>query len=166
ERAERGGAGVRRRVSSGRPVTLDGRSVDPETVKELPEGRVGESWARGGRAAHGYWRSPQETREGFGARTAAGEGPYLRTGDLGFVVDGELYVTGRIKDLIIVNGRNIYAHDIEEAARDAHPAALAGAAFVLDGASDGPGGGVDGGVDGAGVRVPDDGLEHVVLVQE
>ncbi|GAA0551542.1 fatty acyl-AMP ligase [Actinomadura livida] len=141
--------GVRRLVSSGRPVTLDVRVVDPVTLKERPEGHVGEIWVGGGSVASGYWRSPQETREGFQARTADGEGPYLRTGDLGFVADGELYVTGRIKDLIIVNGRNIYAHDIEEAARDAHPAALTGAAFVVD-----PAGGRD------------DGVEHVVLVQE
>ncbi|TDB85283.1 fatty acyl-AMP ligase [Actinomadura sp. 7K534] len=141
--------GVRRLVSSGRPVTLDVRVVDPVTLKERPEGHVGEIWVGGGSVASGYWRSPEETREGFQARTADGEGPYLRTGDLGFVADGELYVTGRIKDLIIVNGRNIYAHDIEEAARDAHPAALAGAAFVVDPAAG-----------------RDDGVEHVVLVQE
>ncbi|WP_165950535.1 fatty acyl-AMP ligase [Actinomadura sp. GC306] len=143
------GGGVRRLVSSGRPVTLDVRVVDPVALKERPEGHVGEIWVGGGSVARGYWRSPEETRAGFQARTADGEGPYLRTGDLGFVADGELYVTGRIKDLIIVNGRNIYAHDIEEAARDAHPAALTGAAFVVDPE---PG--------------RDDGVEHVVLVQE
>ncbi|TDE16965.1 fatty acyl-AMP ligase [Actinomadura sp. 6K520] len=141
--------GVRRLVSSGRPVTLDVRVVDPATREERPAGHVGEIWVGGGSVASGYWRSPQETRAGFQARTADGAGPYLRTGDLGFVADGELYVTGRIKDLIIVNGRNIYAHDIEEAARDAHPAALAGAAFAVDPE---PG--------------RDDGVEHVVLVQE
>ncbi|XRQ05225.1 fatty acyl-AMP ligase [Actinomadura welshii] len=147
-----GGGRVRRLVGSGRPVTLDVRVVDPVTLQRRPEGRVGEIWVRGGSVAEGYWRSPEETRESFGARTAEGDGPYLRTGDLGFLADGELYVTGRLKDLIIVNGRNIHAHDVEEAAREAHPAALAGAAFVVD--------------PEPGRGAPDDGREHVVLVQE
>ncbi|MEU5993913.1 fatty acyl-AMP ligase [Spirillospora sp. NPDC047418] len=147
--------GMRRLVSSGRPVTLDVRIVDPETRAERPEGRVGEIWVRGGSVARGYWGSPEESRTTFGARTIADDGPYLRTGDLGFVLAGELFVTGRIKDLIIVNGRNIHAHDIEEAARGAHPAALIGAAFAIDGAIDAD---VGGGLDG--------GREHVVLVQE
>ena len=150
-----GPEGVRRLVSSGRPVTLDVRIVDPETRAERPEGRVGEIWVRGGSVARGYWGSPEESRITFGARTITGDGPYLRTGDLGFILAGELFVTGRIKDLIIVNGRNIHAHDIEEAARAAHPAALAGAAFAIDGAIDAD---VGGGLDG--------GREHVVLVQE
>lgn len=147
--------GVRRLVSSGRPVTLDVRVVDPETRAERPEGRVGEIWVRGGSVAHGYWGSPEQSSTTFGARTSTGEGPFLRTGDLGFIADGELYVTGRIKDLIIVNGRNIHAHDIEEAARAAHPAALAGAAFAIDGAIDADVGGC---VDGS--------REQVVIVQE
>jgi acyl-CoA synthetase (AMP-forming)/AMP-acid ligase II len=147
--------GVRRLVSSGRPVTLDVRVVDPETRAERPEGRVGEIWVRGGSVAHGYWGSPRQSSTTFDARTSTGEGPFLRTGDLGFLADGELYVTGRIKDLIIVNGRNIHAHDIEEAARAAHPAALAGAAFAIDGAIDAD---VGGSVDGS--------REQVVIVQE
>ncbi|MGP4021968.1 fatty acyl-AMP ligase [Actinomadura sp. 3N407] len=153
------GGGVRRLVSSGCPVSLDVRVVDPATRVRLPEGRVGEIWVGGGSVARGYWRSPEETREGFEARTAEGGGPYLRTGDLGFLADGELYVTGRLKDLIIVNGRNIHAHDIEEAARDAHGAALIGAAFVVDPAFAG-----DHAFAGGGV--PDDGREQVVIVQE
>ncbi|NDU77818.1 AMP-binding protein [Actinomadura sp. DSM 109109] len=153
------GGGVRRLVSSGRPVTLDVRVVDPETGAERPEGRVGEIWVRGGSVARGYWGSPEQTEATFRARTATGEGPYLRTGDLGFVADGELYVTGRIKDLIIVNGRNIHAHDIEEVARAAHPAALAGAAFAIDAALD-----ADLGA-GAGKAV-DASREQVVVVQE
>ncbi|WP_037558854.1 fatty acyl-AMP ligase [Spirillospora albida] len=134
---------VRRLVSSGRPVTLDVRVVDPESRTPLPEGRTGEIWVRGGSVAQGYWNCPELTKETFGAVTADGTGPFLRTGDLGFVVEGELYVNGRIKDLIIVNGRNIHAHDIEEAACAVHPAAGIGAAFVVD-----------------------DGREQVVLVQE
>ncbi|MEO3822344.1 fatty acyl-AMP ligase [Actinomadura sp. B10D3] len=150
-----GPEGARRLVSSGRPVSLDVRVVDPETCAERPEGRVGEIWVRGGSVAHGYWGSPEQSMATFEARTAAGEGPFLRTGDLGFVSDGELYVTGRIKDLIIVNGRNIHAHDIEETARAAHPAALVGAAFAIDGAIDAD---VGGSVDGS--------REQVVIVQE
>jgi acyl-CoA synthetase (AMP-forming)/AMP-acid ligase II len=174
---------ARRLVSSGRPVTLDVRIVDPDTRAERPEGRVGEIWVRGGSVARGYWGSPEESAKTFQARTISGNGPYLRTGDLGFRLGGELFVTGRIKDLIIVNGRNIHAHDIEEAARAAHPAALIGAAFALDGTFDGtldgeldgefpggPGGGVNGagagpGNGGAGGGL-DAGREHVVLVQE
>lgn len=138
-----GGRGTRRLVSSGRPITLDVRIVDPATRAVLPDGKVGEIWVRGGSVAMGYWRSPERTRETFHAVTADGAGPYLRTGDLGFFTDGELYITGRIKDLIIVNGCNIYAHDIEEAAQAAHPAARTTAAFSVD-----------------------TGKEHVIVVQE
>ncbi|MWA04250.1 AMP-binding protein [Actinomadura sp. LD22] len=141
-------AAVRRLVSSGRPVTLDVRVVDPETLEALPDGRTGELWVRGGSVAAGYWRSPTATRVTFQAYTADGDGPFLRTGDLGFVDGGEVFVTGRSKDLIIVNGRNVHAHDIEETAQAAHPAALIGAAFMLDGVT------------------TEDGREQVVLVQE
>ncbi|MFC4050203.1 fatty acyl-AMP ligase [Actinomadura syzygii] len=135
---------ARRLVSCGRPVTLDVGVVDPETRARLPDGLVGEIWVRGGSVAAGYWANPAATGAAFGARTSGGDGPYLRTGDLGFRFDGELYVTGRIKDLIIVNGRNIHAHDVEEVAQDVHPAVLATAAFTVDGGD----------------------AEHVVLVQE
>lgn len=139
---------ARRLVSCGRPVTLDISVVDPESRARLPDGRVGEIWVRGGSVAAGYWANSAATAAAFGARTSGGasgdDGPYLRTGDLGFRSDGELYVTGRIKDLIIVNGRNIHAHDVEEAARESHPAALAAAAFTVDGGES----------------------EHVVVVQE
>ncbi|MEV3919837.1 fatty acyl-AMP ligase [Actinomadura coerulea] len=158
--------GARRLVSSGRPVTLDVRVVDPETRAERPERRVGEIWVRGGSVARGYWGSPEQTEATFRARTSAGEGPFLRTGDLGFTADGELYVTGRIKDLIIVNGRNIHAHDIEEVARAAHPAALLGAAFAIDAAIDpdlGPA--PPGGRPGGGGAL-DASREQVVVVQE
>ncbi|GGQ17441.1 acyl-CoA synthetase (AMP-forming)/AMP-acid ligase II [Actinomadura coerulea] len=158
--------GARRLVSSGRPVTLDVRVVDPETRAERPERRVGEIWVRGGSVARGYWGSPEQTEATFRARTSAGEGPFLRTGDLGFTADGELYVTGRIKDLIIVNGRNIHAHDIEEVARASHPAALLGAAFAIDAAIDpdlGPA--PPGGRPGGGGAL-DASREQVVIVQE
>ncbi|WP_329171715.1 SDR family NAD(P)-dependent oxidoreductase [Streptomyces sp. NBC_01477] len=89
-------------------------AVDPDTRALLPEGRVGELWVAGPSVAHGYWGRERETAETFGARIAgSGEGPFLRTGDLGFTDGGQIYVTGRIKDVIIVAGRNHYPHDIE-----------------------------------------------------
>jgi acyl-CoA synthetase (AMP-forming)/AMP-acid ligase II len=148
--------GTRRLVGCGRPVSLDVRVVDPETRAVLPDGHVGEIWVAGGSVARGYWRRPDRSREIFQAMTATGEGPFLRTGDLGFRCDGELYVTGRIKDLIIVNGHNIYAHDLEAAARSVHPAARTTAAFALDGPHAGDG----------GASRPASGRERVVIVQE
>ena len=119
-----------RLVGSGRPFGCDIRIVDPHTGRELPHGRVGEIWISGGSVAAGYWNRPDETEQKFRA-TLAGDGPYLRTGDLGVTDDdGHLYVTGRLKDLLIVNGRNLYPQDIEEAVRDLHPA-LTGATGVV-----------------------------------
>ncbi|KJE23031.1 acyl-CoA synthetase (AMP-forming)/AMP-acid ligase II [Frankia torreyi] len=140
-------AGFQRLVSSGRPGTLDLRIVDPEDRTVLGEGRIGEIWIRGGSVAAGYWNRPQETAETFGAHTSDGTGPFLRTGDLGFSLDGELFVTGRLKDVLIINGRNIYPQDIEHVVRELHPA-LAG-----------------GGGTGAVFSV-DLGFEHIVVVHE
>ncbi|MBG0817989.1 fatty acyl-AMP ligase [Planomonospora sp. ID82291] len=134
-------------VGCGRPVTMTVEVVDPETREDLGEGRVGEIWVRGGSVARGYWQRDEATGAAFAGRTAAGRGPYLRTGDLGFLLDGELYVTGRIKDVIIVKGRNLYPQDLEEAARGVHPALGVAAAFGVE-PQDGPAG------------------EHVVVVQE
>lgn len=88
--------------------------VDPTTRHILSDGRVGEVWVSGQSVAAGYWRNPAATMEAFKALTAYGEGPFLRTGDLGFFHGGGLFITGRIKELIIFRGRNIYPHDIEE----------------------------------------------------
>ncbi|MCO5994847.1 fatty acyl-AMP ligase [Actinoallomurus rhizosphaericola] len=142
DRAEPAAEGVEL-VGCGRPIDLTVRIVHPESAESLPDGRIGEIWVAGGSVALGYWQRAETTGETFRARLATGEGPFLRTGDLGFVHDGELYVTGRLKDLIIVNGRNIYPQDVEEASRDVHPAARAAAAFGVEA-----------------------GREHVVLVQE
>ncbi|MEU9363227.1 AMP-binding protein [Streptomyces avermitilis] len=109
-------------VSSGIVRGLDVRVVDPGTRAELPEGRVGEIWIRGGSVALGYWNRAEETRRTFGAATADGDTGFLRTGDLGALRAGELYVTGRIKEMIIVHGRNLYPHDIERELRDLAPA--------------------------------------------
>jgi acyl-CoA synthetase (AMP-forming)/AMP-acid ligase II len=89
--------------------------VDPQTLMRCAPDQIGEIWTRGSGKTHGYWQRPEETRETFEARIAdTGEGPYLRTGDLGFLWQGGLFITGRLKDLIIIDGRNIYPQDIEE----------------------------------------------------
>jgi alkylation response protein AidB-like acyl-CoA dehydrogenase/acyl carrier protein len=89
--------------------------VDPETRLPVSSHRVGEVWVGGASVARGYWNKPGETEATFGARLAnTGEGPFLRTGDLAFMRDGDLFITGRLKDLIIINGRNVYPQDIEE----------------------------------------------------
>ncbi|MBU1172219.1 MAG: thioester reductase domain-containing protein [Proteobacteria bacterium] len=87
--------------------------VDHTNFEILPEGQVGEIWLQGKSAARGYWNNDELTRETFQAYTASGKGPFLRTGDLGFLSHGELYIAGRIKDLIIIRGRNYYPQDIE-----------------------------------------------------
>ncbi|MBF6100241.1 fatty acyl-AMP ligase [Nocardia cyriacigeorgica] len=117
-------------VGCGRPARgLDIRIVDPDTRQPLPDTVVGEIWIHGASVAAGYWHRPAETREDFGAYLGA-EGPFLRTGDLGLIRDGELFVAGRRKDLLIVNGRNIYPQDIEELVRGLHPA-LAGTGVAV-----------------------------------
>jgi amino acid adenylation domain-containing protein len=111
------------------------RIVDPDTLAEAPADRVGEVWVSGPSVAQGYWGLPERTAATFHARIAgAGEGPFLRTGDLGFVRDGELYVTGRIKDLVIIRGRNHYPQDLEATAGLGHPSLQPGrgAAFAID----------------------------------
>lgn len=99
------------RVGTGSKVLV----VDPETCLPVSSHRVGEVWVSGPSVAHGYWNRPAESEATFGARLSkTGEGPFLRTGDLAFMRDGELFITGRLKDLIIINGRNVYPQDIEE----------------------------------------------------
>ena len=112
----------------------DVRVVHPETARECGAGEVGELWVRGPCVASGYWGRSADTAATFGARLATEEGGFLRTGDLGFVRDGVVFVTGRHKDLIVVRGRNYYPQDLERTAERAHPALRAGggAAFVLD----------------------------------
>ncbi|MFZ5443219.1 MAG: fatty acyl-AMP ligase [Myxococcota bacterium] len=121
--ASEGAAGSQTLVGCGK--TLLGQElvvVDPSTRARLPDLEVGEIWLRGPSVALGYWNRPELTEEIFGARLASGEGPYLRTGDLGFLRDGELYVTGRMKDLMIMRGRNYYPQDIELTVERSHPA--------------------------------------------
>ncbi len=109
--------------------------VNPETFKRCPQGRVGEVWVAGPHIPAAYWSSAHATIETFHARITGerDESRYLRTGDLGFMQDGELYITGRLKDLIIVRGRNIYPQDIERIAERSYPGLKpnAAAAFGL-----------------------------------
>ncbi|MGW0824447.1 fatty acyl-AMP ligase [Streptomyces sp. NPDC002845] len=106
----------------GTPVGQRVRVADPVTRTVLPEGEVGEIWVRGPNVGRGYWNRGDDGFDGEFADAAAGPGPWLRTGDLGAVLDGQLIVTGRLKDLVIVDGRNHYPQDVETTAQDAHPA--------------------------------------------
>ncbi|MET0626409.1 MAG: MupA/Atu3671 family FMN-dependent luciferase-like monooxygenase [Pyrinomonadaceae bacterium] len=119
----------------------------PESLKECEPGEVGEVWVSGPSVARGYWNRPDETERTFDARLAdTGEGPFLRTGDLGFLRDGELFVVGRLKDLIIIRGRNLYPQDIEHTAEESHAALRPGC--------------------GAAFSVEEAGEERLVVVQE
>lgn len=121
--------------------------VDPESLVACPSGTVGEIWVSGPSVAKGYWNQADETERTFRARLAdTGEGPFLRTGDLGFIQDDELFVTGRTKDLIIIRGLNHYPQDIELTAETAHEALRPGC--------------------GAAFSVELEGEERLVLVQE
>ena len=89
--------------------------ANPETLASCPPGEVGEIWVSGASIAQGYWRQPEITTATFGAYLQdTGEGPYLRTGDLGFIDQGELFFTGRLKDMIVIKGRNHYPQDLEK----------------------------------------------------
>ena len=105
-------------IGLGRPRTTTVRVVDPETLAENPAGKIGEVWLHGEHVAGGYYKNPELTQKHFAGQLAeptAGtpKGPWLRTGDLGVMFDDELYIVGRIKDLLIVDGRNHYPDDIE-----------------------------------------------------
>jgi acyl-CoA synthetase (AMP-forming)/AMP-acid ligase II len=141
-------AGTQTLVGSGMArFGVDVRIVDPLTRTCRPRGQVGEIWVGGNSVARGYWTDHEATATVFQVPLADGTGAYLRTGDLGFLdADGELFVTGRIKDLIIVMGRNHYPQDIERSMEGSHPALRAGAGVAF------------------GVDV--EGQERLVLVQE
>jgi acyl-CoA synthetase (AMP-forming)/AMP-acid ligase II/acyl carrier protein len=130
------GGKTRRLVASGR-VGRDTRVVivDPETQKPCSEGGVGEIWVSGPTVAGGYWRQPEASNETFNAYLSeTKDGPFLRTGDLGFLHGSQLFVTGRIKDLIIIRGANYYPQDIESVVEKAHHALRPGygVAFSVD----------------------------------
>jgi len=109
--------------------------VDPAAGRACLEGEVGEVWVAGPSVAQGYWRKPELTEATFRARRAdTGEGPFLRTGDLGFLYEGVLFPAGRIKDLIIIRGVNHYPQDIEHTVERSHPRLRpgCGAAFTAE----------------------------------
>jgi acyl-CoA synthetase (AMP-forming)/AMP-acid ligase II len=109
--------------------------VNPETCTCTSGEQIGEIWVSGASVAQGYWNRPQETKQTFDAYLAdTREGPFLRTGDLGFVQDGELFITGRLKEIIIIRGQNHYPHDIELTVEKSNPALRpnSGAAFAVD----------------------------------
>jgi acyl-CoA synthetase (AMP-forming)/AMP-acid ligase II len=164
----RGAPNAIAQVSCGRIARSQwGVIVNPETEAELADGEVGEIWLHGDNIGRGYWARPQETEQVFGnklqcrlpvgshADGAPSEATWLRTGDLGVYLGGELYITGRIKDLIIVDGRNHYPQDIEATTAEASPAVRSGyvAAFSVP-ANEAPG-------------APEDAVgERVVIVAE
>ncbi len=127
--------GDRTLVGCGAPL-LDTRLaiVHPETGQRLPAGETGEIWVGGSSVAAGYWQRPEASAETFAARTGDGDGPFLRTGDLGFFALGQLFVTGRLKDLLIIRGQNYYPQDIEAAAEASGARLRAGscAAFSVE----------------------------------
>lgn len=120
--------------------------VDPETSQLRGNDQIGEIWIRGSQVADGYWHQPEATALTFQAHLSSGEGPYLRSGDLGFFHDRELYIAGRLKEMLIVRGKNLYAVDLERAAETAHPALLSASS--------------------AAFSIPVDGEEQLVLVHE
>jgi acyl transferase domain-containing protein/acyl-CoA synthetase (AMP-forming)/AMP-acid ligase II/acyl carrier protein/NAD(P)-dependent dehydrogenase (short-subunit alcohol dehydrogenase family) len=121
--------------------------ANPETLTTQLENMVGEIWLTGSNVTAGYWNNSQLTEERFKAYLSdTGEGPFFRTGDLGFFKDGNLYITGRQKDLIIIRGKNHYPQDIERTVADCHEALLWGS--------------------GAAVGVDVDGREELVIIQE
>nr|WP_241670708.1 fatty acyl-AMP ligase [Streptomyces lavendulae] len=129
-----GGADAVRVVSCG--VIAENHEVivvDPHTLTPLPDGGIGEIWVHGASVAAGYLGRPELSASTFGARPAghSGDAAYLRTGDLGFFLDGELFVTGRLKDLIVISGRNLHPQDIEHSALHSHQDLRRTAAFSV-----------------------------------
>ncbi|MGB6045318.1 MAG: AMP-binding protein [Pirellulales bacterium] len=128
-------ADARRVCSSG--FVADGQTVaivDPKSQKKCGADQIGEIWVSGMNVAQGYFNNPEATANTFRARLAEDQREYLRTGDLGFIRDGHLFVTGRVKELIIIRGRNFYPQDLEWTIRESHAAfrTTAAAAFAVE----------------------------------
>ncbi|MBX3707357.1 MAG: amino acid adenylation domain-containing protein [Pseudomonadales bacterium] len=133
--------GARTLIGCGEPLPgFDVRIVNPENHTPCPPDQIGEIWVAGASVGSGYWNDPEATRQTFHAALQTGDAAagatdaalrYLRTGDLGFLHAGQLFITGRRKDLIVVHGRNLYPHDLEDAAQWAHPAIRAGGVMAL-----------------------------------
>lgn len=130
-----GGAGTRSFVSCGwTHVGSDIRIVDPKSRTECQPDEIGEIWVSGDNLTRGYWANSEATEETMRARLIDGRGPYLRTGDLGFVIDRGLYIAGRLKDLIIIRGRNLHPDDLENTIEESLPEVRGGrcCAFSVD----------------------------------
>jgi len=139
--------GGRHLVGCGAPVgSLRVAIVEPATGARAASDRIGEIWVAGGSIGKGYWRKPEKTAATFDARLSDAEGPFLRTGDLGFMYEQQLFIIGRIDDLIIVRGLNHHPQDIEATARHSHPLLVSGL--------------------GAAFAVEEDGVQRLVLVHE
>jgi fatty acid CoA ligase FadD21 len=113
------------------------RIVDGDTNRECPQGEVGEIWIHGANVAEGYWRKPPEEQRCFGAMLVdpspgTPDGPWLRSGDQGFISEGELFIVGRIKDLLIIRGRNHYPEDIEATVQEITRGRVAAISVPLD----------------------------------
>jgi len=123
-------------VACGRPpAKQEVRILSPDSLQPCFNGQVGEIWIKGPSVAQGYWRKPKETEETFNAQIpGTAEGPFLRTGDLGFLSNGHLFITGRLKDLLIIRGQNYYPQDIELTVEQSHPVLQpgSGAAFSVE----------------------------------
>jgi fatty acid CoA ligase FadD21 len=124
-------------LSYGRPTSPVVRIVDSDTNRECPQGSVGEIWVHGANVTDGYWRKPAETQNTFGgelvdASPGTPDGPWLRTGDLGFIFEDELFIVGRVKDLLIVYGRNHYPEDIEATVQEITGGRVAAISVPMD----------------------------------
>ncbi|MEY3826019.1 MAG: hypothetical protein RLZZ148_833, partial [Cyanobacteriota bacterium] len=134
-------------VSSGKVKAEEVIIVNPETLEPSSSEQIGEIWVNSNSVAQGYWQRPHQTEATFHARLATGEPKsFLRTGDLGFIQEKELFVTGRLKDLIIIRGRNHYPQDIELTVEHSHPSLRSGC--------------------GAAFSVEIDGQEQLIITQE
>ena len=123
---------AKRLVASGRPAPgIRVLIVNPDSRRESDTDSVGEIWVGSASAGQGYWHKPEESLATFGARLDNGEGPFLRTGDLGFVHGAELFVTGRLKDVIVIRGVNFYPHDLEHTVESSHAALRPDAGVVI-----------------------------------
>jgi acyl-CoA synthetase (AMP-forming)/AMP-acid ligase II len=133
------GRAARKIVGCGEPLAgTKVAIVNPESLSKSPDDEIGEIWVSGPAVAAGYWNQPDKSRATFGAYLSdSGEGPWMRTGDLGFLSSGQLFVCGRLKDMIIIRGANFAPQDIEWVAQKCHPAVehMDGAAFssMIDG---------------------------------
>ncbi len=129
------GAAFQKLVSCGTPsLGTELAIVDLKTGLEVEPRTVGEIWLRGKSVTTGYWNRDEENAEQFNASLADGRGGFARTGDLGFVHEGQLYVTGRLKDVVILRGRNLFPQDIEATTRETiGPEGGQAAAFAIDG---------------------------------